>query len=236
MGIFMKKSYKSVLLVTLLLLTACSSQKFFNIEPEGNDYDYYEGRKIETLTGDDIDASLNYEFQDNGNFVFYLYVANNSERNVLIDPDTFLSVNSTNRTDDRLVEAIDPEHQIERIKNDMSDLDDSHAASVGMNCLFATFNVVADIADGEEGDAVIDAGYWASEIDDENKDYEYNTDRLKNDKLFWENEVLRITTLYPGEETGGMVFFPIVPEAKKFKIVFEIEDVEFEFPFKQHIK
>ena len=232
----MKNLFQPILFLLLLVFTGCSTQKFFDIEPENKDYDYYEGRKIITKSDADIEASLNYEFQEHGNFVFYLYVENNSDEYITVDPENIISLNTGDKFNKEIVYAVNPETEIERIENKMEELDDSHAANVGLNCLFATFNVVADIADGEGDDAIIDAGYWATEMENEGREYEYNSDKLAESKLFWENEVLRITTLYPNEEIGGLVFFPIIPDAEKLIIIIDIGEVEFEFPFRQFVR
>ncbi|MFC2083899.1 hypothetical protein ACFLS9_02480 [Bacteroidota bacterium] len=228
----------SISLLLLFLTIACSSQSFFDIKPEEIDYELYQGREILTKETNNIISYVNFEHQEENFLVFYAYIINDSQNQIVINPETFyLNIDEFQNQEEKVsfnkYSALDPEIEIESIKNEMSDLEDEHSANVGLNCLFAAFNIVADLVEGEEEEAVIDAGEWTGTIMAEHENYEAYKAHLKENKKFWENEVLRITTLYEGEEIGGLIYFPLIKKAAKFTLQLEFGEELHNYRFKQ---
>lgn len=232
----MKNIILLLLFTTVVLFTGCSSQKFYTVEPAEKGFDFYEGRKVLSKTINDVDVYMNYEYQERNNHVFYLFAVNNSDDYVTIDPALIKSIQSGNTLNQVTVVPMNPEKEIELLRNRQEELEDSHAANVGLNCLFATVDVVADIADGEGEEAVADAGYWASEMEYEQDSYEFESGELARHRSVWENEAFRITNLHPGEEVGGLMFLPIQPDAAKINFNVKLNNSILEFRFLQVIR
>lgn len=225
-----------LLFIACLFVTGCSSQKFYTIEPAEKEFDYYEGRKVLIRKVANVDVYMNYEYRDHDNFVFYMFAVNNSEDRVTIDPSKINTLQSGKVMKEVGIRPLNPEVEIELIRKGQAELNDSHAANVGMNCLFATFDVVADIADGEGEEAAADAGYWVEEMEYEQDGYEYESNELAAHKLFWENEALRFTTLYPDEEVGGLIFVPVQHAADRINFLVEVNNTIIVYRFLQKSK
>ncbi len=232
----MKKVFFILSAVSLIYFTGCSGHKFYSVEPDEEGYDYYQGRKILSKMINDVSVSVNYEYRDGGNFVYYLYAINNSGEIIIMEPENICAKQTDVAHKTILVNPLNPENEIETLHRNQLDLDDSHSTNVGMNCLFATIDVVADVAGGEEEEVLDDAGYWADEMAYEHESYEMESARLMENRKFWENEALRTTTLYPGEDVGGLVFFPINVESTRIKIVVQLGGNEYEFGFLQTVR
>ena len=69
----------------------------------------------------------------------------------------------------------------------------------------------------------------------ENQEIAFNNEMaaLNNEKGFWENDVLRITNIYPNQEIGRTFFMPIIQGAGIVKIVIRFNGASYEFLYNQ---
>ncbi|MBN1301211.1 MAG: hypothetical protein JW995_08325 [Melioribacteraceae bacterium] len=230
---FSKKNFTCLPVILLLIFTACSGPALFNVQPEDKNYEWYQGRKILTGVQDSVIVSLNFEHQEQNNFVFYLYVKNESSVYLNIDPAGIFFVSDRLPEVKNRIYAYDPEKEIENINLNINDLKEGQKVERGANCLFAAFDVVADIFEGDGEEAAADAGYWVDEMIADEEEYEINHDILNQRKMFWENETFRITALKKDGEAGGLIFFPVIETLNQFTVVIEINEKVFRFGFRQ---
>ena len=221
--------YKLFWLIVLLILSSCSSLDLYHVQSSSQNFDYYQGKQILQDQNKDLTVHLNYEHQDGNFFVFYTYFENTGDSIVLITTSN-LSMNTNSSLN---IGALDPETEITQLTQNRKNLDESHSANTGLNCLFGSFDVITSIAEGNGEEAFEDAAYWAENMVIENEEYEFERNRIKEAKQFWQNETLRISNLYPGDEVGGLVYFPIDPNANSFTIKFDLGDEALNFSFKQ---
>ncbi len=62
---------------------------------------------------------------------------------------------------------------------------------------------------------------------------EIEIENLKHKREFWKNNVMRKTSVHPGEDFGGIFYIPIERFAKKLKVVMPLHSVKHEFEFDQ---
>lgn len=232
----------------LIVLAGCSSQKLFSIDPAEEGIDYQEGNKIAVFEDSLFASTINFEHQYGDQLVFFTYFENNSDSAVIVDPGEFyyqLYKNSNDIDTNRLLikrTAFDPELQIDAMNTGMRDAENEKAALTFLNCLVGTASVVAAVATDDEDDecdesfSVVDA--IGSTIENQTaieESYDYEMADLFAQREFWKNEVLRKTTLYPGERIGGLVHFPLHEEAGWLKINLILGPEIHSFKFKQSL-
>ena len=61
--------------------------------------------------------------------------------------------------------------------------------------------------------------------------YQANSNYLTDSKFYWENMVLRRTTLYPADENSGYVHIPLDEHAREISICVPIDGNEFSFKY-----
>ena len=221
----------------LLFLIGCSSQQFFDVKVINDEIEYFQGREVISREDNIVKSLLNYENQDGNCFVFYLQIENKSDVKYDVHPEQiFMQVNSEYNSDENASSviynyALDPERELQLIEQEMIERESDYTANTTTNCLFGLFSVVHDVSnDEDENDISYD---WAGRMLDENIDYQNDLEELKAGKEFWQNEVLRITTLYPGERIGGLIFIPICPTSNRFSVIIPVAQTEHVYRFIQ---
>jgi hypothetical protein len=217
------------LILTAFFLTACSSANLYHVQTSEEEFEYYQGKQVLSNESNGIITYLNYEHQDGEYFVFYSYLINGGNSRVTIDPSEIFVITNT----DKNYQVLNPENEIKQIELTKKDVDNSYATSTGLNCLFGSFDVIASIADGNGSEAISDAAYWSEQIAIEDEEHDYKTAMLMEEKRFWQNETLRITTLSPDKTVGGLIYIKIDPAAKNFDVIFKCFDEPIVFSFNQ---
>lgn len=231
----MRKSSSAFYLLLFAALSACTSTIYL-IEPS-DEFEYYEERKVITLEKDSLLLSLNFEDLYDGTLYFLLYAENYGETAETLTPEnisiTILDAENIDFTG-KTYYAANPEEELENLEIDEKMLVRSYEVGSALNCLFATVGVVASIADNdEETDPIEEGGHWAEEMIRDHDEYKHNKEALRAERKFWKNEVFRRTVINYGEETGGLILFPFLKEAKKLVVTVKTEDKLFKFYFNQ---
>lgn len=240
---------KSVLMISLIIiLSSCSTQKMFSITPEEQDLEYDQGYQIAVFEDSLYASTINFEAQYGAQLVFFTYFENNSDEIISVDPGKFhfhLYKNSNQLDSTNLLikrTAFDPELQINVMNKHLNENEDEKAALTFLNCLVGTASVVLAVADDDDDEdcddsyTVIDAigGTVANQITIE-ESYEMEKADLLVKREFWKNEVLRKTTLYPGEKVGGLVHFPLHEDIGWLRISLPIGESIHKYKFRQDI-
>ncbi|MFA8342142.1 MAG: hypothetical protein ACEPO8_04135 [Rhodothermaceae bacterium] len=234
--------------LVLLMCVGCSTQKMFSLDPVQEDAEFSEGRKIAVCEDSLFASTINFEGQYGTHLVFFTYFENNSDTNVVINPGDFHfefykssdQLNKKFHTINR--KAYDPEFQIKAMNRALNESSDEKAALTFLNCLFGATTAAVAIANDEDDDDcdetldVIDAvGFTVSNQIMIEEAYADKEAEILSQREFWKNEVLRKTTLYPGEKTGGLVHFPLHEETGWLRVVIPLGKNKHLYKFSQKL-
>ena len=239
------KKLKTTLLIIIAaaFLGGCSTETFFTINSAEEGVEYYQGREINAKEDEIAKTIIEFEDYSDGFLIYYLSVENLSDENIIIHPEEIFMelVEKNNESEPKnyrsLFYALNPENEIEFINEEIESRDTWHGVSTGLNFFTAIINIVSEISDND--DDVSDVGFHIMRLGsnqiNEEIDYKYTMDELNASKEFWKNEVLRKTTLNPGEEVGGLVYIPICEYAEYFSINIPVESTYHEYLYVQKI-
>ncbi len=239
----MKKLFLIIAITLLgLLLGACSSATYFGVKSVDNEVSSYKGKEVVTKEDSSLTVSLEFDGQSEGSLMFYVYVKNNSNSSVRIDPkEIFFEVTDKEfyPLDIKPSYAIDPEREISHINKEMKSRESWHNVAQGLNVVFGLASIISDASSNHRNrnkghEIAKDIAVTVSNAVGEKINYDMDINEMEKRKEFWKNEVLRITDLYHGESIGGLVFLPINPKAKYLRVIFPIENKDYEFLYKQY--
>lgn len=237
---------KRLLIFTTLsfLFTACATPSVARLQPEAEDFFYRNGAKL--ITKNDREAKVTVSYYDSSPeyVVFHLILENVGTLSFDFDPVVCLLVGDVGP----VRKAIDPEVQLLTMDLKSANepriirfLDFSNLALTAAGVVIAandgvtdpTFyagaglNTAADLAyllrdDGEE--EAIARGVTAPLGGVEPK---------PDNRFFWLDHALRITTIHPGEKVFGKIAFARNDEAKNLVFKVMVQEQEFVFSFNQ---
>lgn len=238
----MKSKLKTACLaLSVIILTACSTQYLFKVDPLDEKI-VYNGREIVTKENDAVSVSVEFDGQSENDFVFYVHIKNISDDTVLVTPrDIFIEAlkKDLSEVDKRfgIMLAADPEIQLTHINKEKESRKTMHGVTSSLNAAFALVSIIADLSDNNkygDGHKVIrNVTVWADNQIREEINYSESMKHLESQKEFWGNEVLRNTDLIKGEEVGGLVFVPFNPNVKYMRLIVPVGNTDFEFYYKQ---
>jgi len=231
---------KSILLlysiVISLIAVGCSAPTVFDLNPADEEFNYHQGRVVVSREDSVAATLLNFEYHEGSNFSFYTEITNNSNESFLVDPAQFYAeiLKPSAKGDVTLISVIDPETKIQLIEEDISSNEASKKTAIGMNMLLGLFNAVVDIAsEAPAGKFIDDMVYWGNNANNEAIEHDIEKENLQNMKRHWINNVLRKTTLAPGEYFGGVFYLPVQYDAKLIKLILPLNSTRHEFIFQQ---
>ncbi|VAX22324.1 hypothetical protein MNBD_IGNAVI01-610 [hydrothermal vent metagenome] len=221
-----------------ICLTAfgCSAPAVFELKPIDAEYTYMQGREVVSQEDSVALTILNFEYQEGNTFTFYTEITNNSNVTYTIDPSKFYSeiLEPTSHEIVKKISVVDPEIKIKSIDEDISSTEASKGAAIGMNIIFGVFNAVVDIAsEAPPGQVINDVAYWGDSAQNEAEEHDIKIENLQNLRKHWQNNVLRKTTLAPGEYFGGIFYLPIQYDVRIIKLILPIYNTVHEFIFEQ---
>jgi hypothetical protein len=200
------------------------------------------GAEIITKEIHSVVVSLNFEEQIENKFYFYVYVKNNSLSPIIFSPEKIF-VELFNEDMEYIsaymdtVYARDPELAILTLNSDLHSRKNQHETVTGLNSVFGLLSIATDIATGPSDTKLErvadDIETWTINQANENINYSNETIRLEDSKEFWQNGVLRKTTLYTEDKIGGIFLVPVIPKAKFVKLHIILNKRDFVFLYKQ---
>lgn len=226
-------------LLKLLLIPSCYSPIIFNLKTEETETSYFKGVQVISKEIEGIKVELNFEEHSGNEFLFYLYVKNKSNDTIRFIPSVIFAelYYNTQTSPNAEVYALNPELEIVKTELRMKSRQKQHEVSSGLNTVFGLVSVVTDIAVSPKETVVSnvadDLDRWAYNQTNENINFQNRMHNLETNKKFWQNETIRKTTLFPGEEIGGLLLIPVNPATKNLEIYIPIEEQKFSFKFKQ---
>ncbi len=232
------KSFNYLLIGAIFTLTYSCSRTILEISTLEDDKEYYNGNEVVGKSDSTALVFLEFMEQNLHQYVYYLQIENVSDRTYLYTADNNFS--KTYHTKERLdndkynmmLYAVDPEEQIKQINSDIKSRETRHAISTGCNCLGGLFSAASSIASEDDADDA-NVADWIVNQEEENIDYENDIYELNSEREFWRTEVLRKTTLHPGEVIGGLIFIKKDIQAEYFKVFIHVANSRFEFLYRQ---
>lgn len=237
-----RKIYILLIYLTISFYSCSMPPGVYKLSSEESKIDYLMGREISTKENRDIIVSLNFEDQIQYDYSFFCLIKNNSNDSIVFSPENvFVEIlNAKMRYisyELDTIYAVNPEAKIDNLKIDLHNSTVEHKTRTGINTIFGLVNVVSDIATSPKeivaDEVVEDIDYWTTKQMIENADYFEKSSKLNESKDFWQNDVLRKTTLYHEEKVGGLILIPIIPEAKYVRFHIALGENDFTFLYKQ---
>lgn len=238
----MKKIFLQIALVlTVLFITACSTQIIFKADPL-DEKEVYNGREIVTKETDEAVVSVEFDGQSENDFVFYVEIENRSDELLTINPVNIFAeaVKKDLSSIDKHfgpMWAADPKSEIARINKEKEGRKTMHSVTTGLNAAFTLLSIIGTLSDKDtrhDGHKVVhDVVVWADNQVREEIDYTETMKQLESQRKFWKNEVLNYTELKKNERVGGLVFIPFIPKIKYMRLIVPVNNTDFEFYYKQ---
>ena len=231
-----------IIAVPLLLISGCSAS-LYKLRSIDNNRDFYKGKEIVYSDGRDYSSNVSFEYQQSNHFVFYVEVNNLTDKPITFYPENIYcdQLNENKELINSPVPgrmfAINPEKQIDQLNSKLEDNENSHSLNTGLNATFALISVVAHLADDDNHHKLSsvsnDITNWSINQANNNADYNYTKGEINSKTEFWKHKVLRKTTLYKKDKTGGLVFVPFNEDAQFIKLVLPIGNIEQIYTFKK---
>jgi hypothetical protein len=232
----------SILLLSFIFSACCTAPSIYKLTSEEPNTDYLMGDEIITKEIFSVVASLNFEEQFENEFYFYVYIKNNSLNPIIFSPENiFIEIFDEDMEYISAymdtVYAKDPELAIHTLNSDLHSRTNQHEVVTGLNTVFGLLSIATDIATSPSETKLErvadDIESWTFNQANESIAYSNDMIRLENKKEFWQNEVLRKTTLYTDDKIGGVFLIPVVPKAKFVKLHIILNGRDFVFLYKQ---
>lgn len=240
------KISRIIIFASVLVLTCCSQYPIYryNVSSLDNQKWFYKGREIISSEINDILAVISYEDQVRDNLVFNLSIINKSDGKIEIDPSKiFLEIQKTYPEDfygnkKIIYNSIDPESRINLLNKSITSLNASQQTTDVVYTFVCLADLVKDFSELNKEKST-DELYAESLVRQERTqakvsqdiNYQNNLSFYMDSKYYWENLVLRKTTLYPDEEISGYVHLPLDENAREILICVPINNIEFSFKY-----
>ncbi|MDO9576893.1 MAG: hypothetical protein Q7J16_03330 [Candidatus Cloacimonadales bacterium] len=228
-----------LLVATLLLLISCfvPARKVYQFEANHQDKIWQQGRELVKLEDDSIRIVVSYDYSLHGVAWFDLAISNNSNETFVIDPIQFYCVFTNKFQEEITNNALDPEVMLFESDKQIEHYHADNLSRMQTNLLFSFFDVVEDISDRNKTEEERQQDEIERELRniDAEKHQQSNLtriDRINSDRNFIENNALRKTTLFPGQQIGGKLFFELVYDIKNVILYFPVGNRKFELEYK----
>jgi len=243
------------LILFAVLLSSCTPLRVVRLEPEAAPDHYRYGEQIVTDEKSDVAVAVSYYDASPNYIVFNMEIENKGKESFNFDPATCLLVPDIGSVSS----AIDPE--LELLSMDVNTIQKEKTRRtwgwIGAGALVAA--TVVSVTSGSDVADVGDTGFartaFAAELAfnvTENLAFAVINAQAANDfrrngipfadeipvpenRFFWLDHALRLTTIRPGEKAIGKVVFPRNDEASTFSFELEVEGKSFSFPFNQRV-
>lgn len=235
---------KALVLVLLLGLNHCSQYPLYRYKISSLEENklFYRGREIISTDINDVTIIISFEDQVRNELIFNLSIINRSDQIIEIDPSKiFIEIQKTyppDYYDGEIVvhNSIDPEQKINSLNQQIVSLNSAKQTSDMIYTFISLADIIQDISELSKEKSP-DKLYTESVIDHERLqsiasqeiNYQNNLSYFMDYKYYWENVVLRKTTLYQDDEISGLVHLPLDENVREFIIVIPVEDGYHEF-------
>ncbi len=231
----------------ILLLQACAvPQPVSRLTPVEEEYEWLNGTEnILFPEQEGIQVELQYIRSTPTQLLFQVGVRNLSGESTLLEPSqcTLTAMSQDYTTElGQPARALDPESELLRLDLRASREQAEQSNEAAMELLSQGLNLASDVASiGQEKDPV-EQQNEEQERQQRREDYEISQaeseirlQSLDDQRYYWANRALRKTTLKPGYETRGTVFFPRQNDADYLKVTIRIGQTRFSAIYRQRL-
>lgn len=227
------------------LLQACAvPQPVSRLAPLEDNYEWLNGTEnLYFSTKDQLEVELQYIRSTPAYLLFEVGVRNLTDKTVLLDPTKFSMLplmNDSLSANGLAVFAVNPENQLLELDIQSNREVAEQTNEAGMELLSQGLNLASDIASiGQEKNA---EEVEQEELERQQRRENYEVSQAESDirlqslddrRHFWANRTLRKTSLKPGYEIRGTVFFPRNNKVTFLEIKINLGENEFAAKYRQ---
>lgn len=253
----MKKTYSSLLSCCLLafLFHSCyAPQAVIRLSPEeGANVFWHNGQAIAEQKQDSVIARAAFSHANQEYLIFDIEVFNETEHPILVTPEVMLIKTANSGK----IRAANPERILLSMEIEASRQEANAKNALVVGGVIAVGAVVAAIAIESNDDNSTNDEYYGSSDGYTTLDasldvlsavswgLSFRQDAILSvephelpnptNPLFWEEIVLRRTTLRPGEHIRGLVAFPRVDRTETLDLTIPVDGLSFDFNFAQRL-
>jgi hypothetical protein len=222
--------------IVITVLSGCvSPAHVFTVIPAENEMHWTYGVGLIEKTDHDISVQVGFEDNRNDMLCFYITINNKSENIIFVDPKEFECIAQSRIDQDSLhnpvkstiAHAIDPETQIQQKDIQISEENSSYQSSNTLEAGGMLMNLVLDVAtigkpEFEEQQKEKEQQREDARIRSIDRDNEHSAriESLNQEKVFWQSQTFRKTTLLPGQTIEGKLLFYRDEHAKFLQLRF----------------
>ena len=238
----MTSKLKFIFLIVPFLLFNCAPLPIYTLSSKEKNKDFLMGRETIIKEDSGLKLSLNFERYERKNFLFFLVVENKTDDTIIVNPAKIYEEILEPNVDKTVKKsfAINPENQLLKIDKQINKTEAQKKTSDGLNLFISALGLASDISSigKEKSQKEIKEREHIRRQHDRNMraeetEYQDKMNGLYVEKNHWENNVLRITTLHPGERIGGLIYLPVNRSASIIKLVIPINHREINFIYEQ---
>jgi hypothetical protein len=202
--------------VMFFLFFSCSS-KILRITPLSDNTFWNNGRQYLSQSDGVLTTVICYENIHVGKLVFYLEISNHGQKNVDVDPASFYYTCNSDQAFNELkkIYCLNPETEIEKLDKKMVQEEESHDFSSSVQGVAGTVSFIGSLVSlfsGDTDEAVRQSDQSAAifiDMEQDKMEYTALMEVLGHEKMNWQEETLRHTTLFTNQTVSGFIEFPI---------------------------
>ncbi|HEX9652460.1 MAG TPA: hypothetical protein VGA99_02015 [bacterium] len=228
----------SFAVLSSIFLTSCyvSPPPVYQLSPVPDSGIWWSGKQYAADSTNGISTFVAYQRSDRHHLIFEVEFTNQSEEQVLVSPEDFyyLPLQSAEDTvSQREVHALNPETELLEIDKSLSREHASYATHTAIDLTVSLLDLVLAIVSPDDAASYEERLAWEVNRADYQQLHQARVSELKGLREEWEFETLRKTTMNPGEQIRGRVYFPITKQAQFIELVLPIGRHPITLIFKQ---
>ncbi|HET6528741.1 MAG TPA: hypothetical protein VFG39_08310 [Balneolaceae bacterium] len=228
----------------IFVLQACAPEPVLRLKSQAEEQQtsYYQGIEYVYQQKDSVEVIVSYYKHSRDLFMMTVEVFNNSNRVVRINPAAFAYKAYEGENPEKvtkflsMAQAKNPEEKMLAIDMELSRQRADQKADntwffIAQGLTFVGGATADTYEEREDAAEQFVANTIVHQADRE--EFHYDQYSLKQQRKVWRLDALRITDLLPGENVRGIVFFSTNPDAELYDILINLEDLQFDFWFRQ---
>lgn len=194
------------------------------------------GREVLVQSKDSISIEVSFYEKQHNLFIFDVTVANEKGKSVIIDPIQFSYIPISLKGDTlSAVLATNPESKILEHQMKLSKLDAERKNELTELFIFGSLEVLSELSESQDYETTDDYPSSFEIYDREIARINYRELTSTDEKVYWENQTIRKTTLFSDHYISGQVLFQYKSDLKKIGLLFSIDGLDFEFWFEHYL-
>ncbi len=233
--------YMIALVGMLSLLSACHTPyAVIRQQPTQSDAVWYQGKAFVSEENEQVQLVVAFEQQWDRNLIYELEIKNIGPDPLIVSPEHMYSMMSPGPDiiSNELIHAVNPEEQLLALDAALS----RERAYIANNRTASLIGTVANTVGAVTADTPEEAQFYENEQIDQNAwdaneeaAFQTNSTNLNDQKSLWQYDMLRRTTLQPGESIQGRIAIPSRKVSAYSILHFPYGETPIKIPFSQTI-